>query len=525
MALTLKTPGVYIEEVNAFPNSVVEVETAVPAFIGYTARASYKGKDLVGQAFEINSVNEFLVVFGALTAPADGSVPAVADDQDQYTPVYHVVAAAKPPGDVSLGGKPFNLLPDAGSIYYLYNSLKLFYENGGSKCFVVSAGLYGKPTGKALAAGEPLVNPNVKYAELKAALDAVEAEHEPTMIVIPDATLLKFEDYQTLMQDVLSQCAKLKSRVGIFDVYGGEDPDPLTYSTDQIEKFRTAVGMNFLHYGVAYYPFLKSTVMQDGAIDYTTLGGAKELQAVLPEAALDPVKTILNTIQKPPAQNAPSPTSLENALLQNSPSYSQLHDLVRERINTLPTAAALAGIYTMVDDASGVWQAPANVSLAAVTDTTLNITEEMQADLNVDALTGKSINAIRLFPGLGALVWGARTLDGNSDDWKYVNVRRTIIMLEQSVKLAARAYVFQPNTASTWLMLETMIEAFLTRLWQQGALAGASAAQAFSVAVGLGKTMTPDDILEGILRVTVKVAVSHPAEFIVITVQQQMQTS
>jgi len=198
---------------------------------------------------------------------------------------------------------------------------------------------------------------------------------------------------------------------------------------------------------------------------------------------------------------------------------------VRERINTLPTAAALAGIYTMVDAASGVWQAPANVSLAAVTDTTLNITEEMQADLNVDALTGKSINAIRLFPGLGALVWGARTLDGNSDDWKYVNVRRTIIMLEQSVKLAARAYVFQPNTASTWLMLETMIEAFLTRLWQQGALAGASAAQAFSVAVGLGKTMTPDDILEGILRVTVKVAVSHPAEFIVITVQQQMQTS
>lgn len=525
MALTLHTPGVYIDEVNAFPNSVVEVETAVPAFIGYTARASYKGKDLVGQAMEINSVSEFLLVYGALTTPTDGTLPAVADDQEQYSPIYHVAAAPKPPGDITLAGKPYNLLPDPGSIYYLYNSIKLFYENGGSKCFVVSAGFYGKPVGKAKAAGEPLVNPNVKYAELKAGLDAVEIEHEPTMIVIPDATLLKFEDYQTLTQDVLNQCGKLKSRVGIFDVYGGENPDPMTYKKDQIEKFRGAVGMNHLEYGAAYYPFLKSTVMQDGAIDFNTLGGAKELQAVLPEAALDPVKTILATIQKPPAQNAPSATSLENALLKTSASYSQLHDLVRERINTLPTAGVIAGIYTMVDGANGVWQAPANVSLTAVTDTTLNISDDMQGGLNVDALTGKSINAIRVFPGLGTLVWGARTLDGNSDDWRYINVRRTIIMLEQSVKLAARTYVFQPNTASTWLLIQTMLEGFLTRLWNQGALAGAVPAQAFSVAVGLGKTMTADDILEGIMRITVKVAVSHPAEFIVITVQQQMQTS
>jgi phage tail sheath protein FI len=70
-----------------------------------------------------------------------------------------------------------------------------------------------------------------------------------------------------------------------------------------------------------------------------------------------------------------------------------------------------------------------------------------------------------------------------------------------------------------------MLESFLTRLWNQGALVGAAPAQAFSVAVGIGKTMTSQDILDGIMRITVKVAVSHPAEFIVITVPQQMQTS
>ena len=525
MASSLKTPGVHIDEVNAFPNSVVVVETAVPAFIGYTARASYQGKDLVGQAMEITSLSEFLIVYGVLTSPTDGSAPVPADDTRQYYPIYHVVPAARPPGDIEIGGKPFNLLEDAGSIYYLYNSLKLFYENGGSRCYVVSAGLYGKPMGKAIAAGEPLVNPNVQYGALKAALNVLEAENEPTMIVIPDATLLKFPDYESLMQDVLNQCGKLKSRVGILDVYGGQDPDAVTYPTDQVLPFRTAVGMEHLDYGVVYYPYIKSTVLQDGAIDYDTLGGVKELQAVLPDAALDPVKSILATIQNPPAQNAPARTALENALLRNSTAYRQLHDLVRERINTLPPSAALAGVYTSVDGSEGVWHAPANVSLRAVTGTTLNITDDMQQGLNVDAMTGKSINAIRVFPGLGTLVWGARTLDGNSDDWRYVNVRRTVIMIEQSVQLATRAYVFQPNTASTWLLIETLIAGFLTRLWQQGALAGDAPAQAFSVAIGLGETMTAQDILDGLMNITVKVAVSHPAEFIVITVQQQMETS
>jgi len=186
--------------------------------------------------------------------------------------------------------------------------------------------------------------------------------------------------------------------------------------------------------------------------------------------------------------------------------------------------AAMAGVYTMVDNNSGVWKAPANVSLNSVVSTMVHVGNDDQADLNVTP-QGKSINAIRPFVGQGVLVWGARTLDGNSLDWRYINVRRTMIMIEESVRLAAKAYVFEPNTANTWVTIRSMIENFLSGIWKQGGLAGAVPEDAFSVHVGLGETMTPEDILEGILRVTVHVALSRPAEFMEVTFQQQMQKS
>jgi hypothetical protein len=100
-----------------------------------------------------------------------------------------------------------------------------------------------------------------------------------------------------------------------------------------------------------------------------------------------------------------------------------------------------------------------------------------------------------------------------------------MIFLEQSCKLAAQAYVFQPNDKNTWEAVKSMIGSFLTGIWKQGGLQGASASDAFSVPCGLGVTMTGDDILLGFMNVTVKVAVVHPAEFIVLTFQQQMATS
>ena len=147
-----------------------------------------------------------------------------------------------------------------------------------------------------------------------------------------------------------------------------------------------------------------------------------------------------------------------------------------------------------------------------------------QEDLNLP-LTGKAVNAIRSFAGKGVLVWGARTLDVNRQDWRYLSVRRTVIMIEQSLKIASESYVFQPNEVNTWVAIKGTMFNFLRDQWKQGALAGSSPDDAFSVDVGLGSTMPATDILDGIMRITVKLAVTRPAEFIVITFQQQMQKS
>ncbi len=272
MASTFQTPGDYINEVNAFPNSVVPVATAVPVFIGYTQRADYKGKSYLNKAVQIQSLQDFLTFYGVQA----GAPLTTAPDQQQYIPIYHAVPS-QGQGVVTIGGTPLDLLPDPSTIYYLYNSIKLFYENGGGTAFIVSVGLIPPTpaTSKPMTAGKPLVNPNVSFDALSAGLLVAAQEETITMIVIPDAVLLKEADHSTLMQDVLAQCGEAGqccaqgSRVGLLDVYGGEAPDPLQWNQPggEIDTFRTNVGMNFLNYGIAYFAFLECTVVQDSDIN------------------------------------------------------------------------------------------------------------------------------------------------------------------------------------------------------------------------------------------------------------------
>jgi hypothetical protein len=189
----------------------------------------------------------------------------------------------------------------------------------------------------------------------------------------------------------------------------------------------------------------------------------------------------------------------------------------------VPPSGAIAGVYAAVDATRGVWKAPANVSLNTVISPAVNIDDDMQGDLNIDTNAGKSINAIRSFTGKGILVWGSRTLDGNDNNWRYVPVRRFFIMVEESVKLAAFQFVFEPNVSSTWLRIKAMIENYLTGLWRLGAITGAKPEQGFYVKVGLGQTMTQDDILNGRLIVEVGIAPVRPAEFIILRFTQTQQ--
>lgn len=191
----------------------------------------------------------------------------------------------------------------------------------------------------------------------------------------------------------------------------------------------------------------------------------------------------------------------------------------------LPPSPAIAGVYASVDRNRGVWKAPANVSMNAVVKPAVLLSDLDQEDFNVDAENGKSINCIRQFVGRGNLVWGARTLAGNNNEWKYVNVRRFFNMAEESCENAARQFVFEPNDANTWVRVKGMIENYLTNLWRAGALQGAKPEHAFYVSGGLDKTMTADDILNGLMIVEIGLAVVRPAEFIILRFSHKLAQS
>jgi len=214
----------------------------------------------------------------------------------------------------------------------------------------------------------------------------------------------------------------------------------------------------------------------------------------------------------------------ETQLFANHPVMKAAAEQVQKVMSTLPCSGAVAGIYAKTDRLRGVWKAPANVSVTDVVGPVVKINDADQADLNVHP-TGKSVNAIRTFAGKGTLVWGARTLAGNDNEWRYVPVRRFFNMAEESIKKSTEAFVFEPNDANTWVRVRAMIENFLTLQWRAGALAGGKPEQAFFVKVGLGETMTAQDILEGRMIVEIGMAVVRPAEFIILKFAHKMQVS
>ncbi|MEO1261778.1 MAG: phage tail sheath C-terminal domain-containing protein [Bacteroidota bacterium] len=522
MITNAKTPGVYIDEVNAFPNSVVQVATAIPAFIGYTPQAKYEGKSYLFKPVQITSMADFNAFF---TYPQD---PTTKTTPKQYAPSYYITAQKKVPekGEYyDFNGTIYTVEPDPNTIYYLYNSVKMFFQNGGTNAYIVSVGSYGAASGAPINAGDQIVNGNVKLADLTKGLETLKKVPEVTMYIAPEGTLLSAGENMSLMEAMLLQAGSMQTSVCIFDIKGGREPDPILW-TDDISNFRNSTGNDFLKYGVAYYPYLKTTVTPIGDIDYTGINGGDvgALEPILNPASAPnaQAESILNSIK---GGNSLSVTQNNNALATASKDYKHILKIIQDKVNVMPPSGIMAGVYTLVDSTEGVWHAPANVTPLGVTDLTLRIDDESQENLNVDAVSGKSINAIRYFNGQGVLVWGARTLDGNSQDWRYVNVRRTVTMIEQSVKLALRAYVFANNDSNTWQSVTSMLENFLTNVWKEGALQGTKANDAFTVQCGLGQTMTAQDILDGYLRVSIFIAVTHPAEFIVVTVEQELAKS
>jgi phage tail sheath protein FI len=493
MPENLKTPGVYIVEKDSGANAVVQVATAVPVFIGYTEKASVNGKSFHMKPIMISSLSEYEIFFGGPPKPVF-TITNVEDKKDS---------------DVEINGKNYKLVQSEKTQFYLYNSLKLFFDNGGSDCYIISIGQYG---------AEDIANLTINTDTFKNAIALLEGEETPTMLLMPDSLLLNEEDgsYYSVQTYALTQCGEHLDKIALFDIYDAGREQPLGEDKNKyITRFRENIGLDFLSYGAAYYPWVKTNIITMNTINYTFFN-LESLKEVISDNFKSLLENLINTTVEKEKR-------YWDEGLNSCPEYKLLKKTIADKLSVLPVTPAIAGLYTRTDKSKGVWIAPANQNLNSVLAPAVKITHREQENLNVDSISGKSINAIRAFRGRGAaIVWGARTLAGNSVEWKYVNVRRLFILIEQSIKNAAFSVVFKPNVPITWSVVKATINNFLTNLWRQGALVGESPAEAFSVGCGLGETMSQNDINEGIMRIQVKAAPSRPAEFIVISFEQKM---
>ena len=629
MISSIKTPGVYINEIDAFPPSIAQVKTAVPAFVGYTEICTNDVKLL---PIKIRSLLEYNNLYGKAPSPKKINTDFTIEE----------------------------------SKYKLYNSLRLFFGNGGGECYIVSVGDYDSP---------------IAAQDFTTGLKTLETQDEPTLLLFPDAISLD-SGLDAVQTAALSQCSNLMDRFTILDV----QEIPATVSKSKLdgssEAFRTNIGINNLKYGAAYYPYLQANFSnsfryadvdktfnfkgmyssnttllksikdfdeiykkaqdlvgawysEEADSDYidktqvnikdadeadkitntqdyydriwSMLGLLEDISAI-PNAA--PTTDLYNlvtgiitnslnefvekliyfsqadkdSISDPVIDNLTPPTftstppwiftvappstnpfeniieddaanfdniqihldklhkdvlnvmkaavtSIENYLLQAEnnlivllPDYQNIINKLNQNLNILPPSGAIAGIYAQTDATRGVWKAPANVSINGIVGLNDDINNALQEEMNIHE-SGKSINALRKFTGKGFLVWGARTLAGNSNDWRYVNVRRLANMIEESTQKACMQFVFEPNVKQTWVSVKGMIQNYLTTLWNDGALAGSKREHAFFVSVGLGETMSPDDVNNGKLIVKIGYAPSRPAEFIILEFTQKQQES
>lgn len=187
----------------------------------------------------------------------------------------------------------------------------------------------------------------------------------------------------------------------------------------------------------------------------------------------------------------------------------------------VPPSGLMAGIYANTDQTRGVFKAPANVVIQGI-----NLTGGLAADITKreqDVLNPAGINALRFFPGRGELVWGARTLSSDTD-WTYINVRRLFIYVEKSIFNGTQWVVFEPNNDQLWALVRQSISAFLTTVWQTGALAGTTPDQAFLVQCDR-TTMSQDDLDNGRLICIVGLAPVYPAEFVIFRFEQMTASS
>ncbi|MEQ7802001.1 phage tail sheath C-terminal domain-containing protein [Pedobacter sp. ASV1-7] len=464
-----KTPGVYIEEIPNLPPSIVSVETAIPAFIGYTEKAEWKEKDdLRNVPRRITSMLEYEQYFG-FPDPERGSLSVVFEANGEVNARVDETKRSK---------------------FLMHYSLQLYFVNGGGACWICSVGNYGGS-----------LEGRLEVQDLNNGLTKVAAIDEVTLLVFPDAVNLETkEEYYDIHIQAILQSTFLKDRFTVMDVYHTASN---SWTVD-ISDLRAGMALSTaeLKYAAVYFPKLYTGV---------------DFYLPAEDPSIDEQISI---------EGIPGASKLSDLIAENKAQYLLARTTLTNLPMLLPVSAAIVGIYAQIDNTRGVWKAPANINIINVIRPEFLLTQDDQDDLNIDKVAGKSINVIRSFSGRGtAVVWGARTLAGNDNEWRYVPIRRFFNMIEESIKKATEQFIFEPNDRNTWVKVQSMIENYLTTQFKAGALMGTTTKDAFFVHIGLGQTMTGLDIQEGRMIVNIGMAPIRPTEFIMLQIILRMQNS
>ncbi len=562
MAINPKTPGVYIQEISTLPPSVAPVATAVPGFVGYTEKGP------LNTPTRITSMLEFEQAFGgafkeSYTVTVDltvtpNTVTGVTGTESNYRFYYAMqmyfgngggpcwVASCGGYGtntsaidadtiktaldsfeqvdEVTLLVSPELASATAGTILTTQNAMLTQCNLLQDRFCVFDAIHVGNntPVQDAIAFYPKVGSNNLKYGAVyyPPLLSSLSFAYDTNKITISDGASTIYDvPYANVNfvnlgrgshRTIKAVAALVVANTIVITV--GTTTATLTPITDFAVTLSANTNAANIVNAINSHPVLSTIVfatIDAGNLDtlFVAAYGASNVPVI---TAASPY--VLGTLTAASGSNTP------NNLL-----YNAIKTALSSKNVTLNPSASIAGIYASVDRDRGVWKAPANVSVNMMIAPTVIMTNDDQGSLNVNATNGKSINAIRPFTGKGNLVWGARTLAGNDNEWRYVNVRRLFIYTEESIKKATEFVVFEPNDRNTWSRVKGTISNFLTNLWRDGGLVGATPEQAFFVHIGLGETMTAQDILEGKLIVRVGMAASRPAEFIILQFQHKLQ--
>jgi len=575
---TYKTPSVYVVEKSLMPPSVAEVPTAIPAFIGYTEKTkNAKGESILYTPTRVTSMVEYLAFFGSCYNETETIVDYKADSGEYVVRstqpklakffLYHAISHFFANGGgkcyiVSIGSEEDgkrgyqNTLKTKKHFIPAIDTLKKVDEVTLIIC--PESALLDTPQGHYDVQNKSLSHCS-NMGDRFALIDVREGtEKNEIGDIVKDASIMRDKVVGDLKYGAAYYPHLKSSIVRTYD----EDKLEVNYQCTMLKihsnytTFRTADGKVADQYGylltgdgedrladdnTVYPVFLKVTddilvdakgykvdtngIRVEGSNEYgifTNPAGDKFLTTYGKET--DANSNVETSDERLEIAQVAQPCKASLAYLNNAKGrlastavYNQVKSVLNRNYSILPPCAAVAGVIAKVDAKRGVWQAPANIAVVMTVGPNITIDHSEQEDLNVDVTAGKSINAIRSFVGKGTLIWGARTLAGNDNEWRYVPVRRLFNMVEESIQKGTSFAVFEPNTPFTWLKIKTMIESYLENLWKQGALFGQSPDEAFFVNVGLGQTMTEDDINNGFLRVDIGIAAVRPAEFIILT--------